>query len=106
MSYKARYGPAAGSGRGISTLADLPIKRTTVTGTTSASGNLNLNLPGDTTAILSVRRIGVSSGAFICTPFWYYATGNWYCHITNDAASPTVTVNTAVTVEVIYLLMS
>ena len=82
------------------------LRTKTVSGTTSSSGNLNLNLAGGDNVILFCRRTDASTGAYICTPFWYATTGNLYCHITNDAASPTAQANTAVTVEVVYLSIS
>jgi hypothetical protein len=73
----------------------------TVSGTTTAAGNLNLGLAGADYGILSVKRTDANS---ICTPYVYHGTSSdtWYAHITNIAASPTAITNTAVTLEVDY----
>lgn len=72
----------------------------TVTGTTTAAGNLNLGLAGADYGILSVKRTDANG---MCTPYIYAAgAGGWYVHITNIAASPTAITNTAVTLEVDY----
>jgi len=72
----------------------------TVTGTTTAAGNLALGLAGADYGILSVKRTDANG---MCTPYIYAAgAGGWYVHITNIAASPTAITNTAVTLEVDY----
>lgn len=82
------------------------LAKKTITGTTTSSGNLNLNLSGDDNVILSVRRTDSSTGGFICSPLWYAPNDVWHVHITSNASSPAAVTSTSVTVEVVYLTLS
>ena len=70
----------------------------TVTGTTSASGNISLALNGDY-GILYVRRTDATS---VCTPYFVTSESKWYANIRTSGASPSAVASTSVTLDVDY----
>lgn len=75
-------------------------RRKTVTGTTTAAGNISLGVGAGSYGILSVQRTDANG---ICTPYVYHGTSDtWYAHITNIAASSAAVTNTDVELVVDY----
>ena len=72
----------------------------TVTGNTTANGNISLALSGDY-GILSVRRTDASG---VCIPYFINSEAKWYVHIISPMASYGVIASTAVTLDVDYYL--
>lgn len=70
----------------------------TVTGTTTAAGNVSLNLNADTYGVLCVTR---TDDASICTAY-RNANGVWIAHVTGIGSSATPVASTSVTLKVDY----
>ena len=72
------------------------LKRTTVSGTTDANGNLRLTAPDMAKIVLFVW-----DGNKIFIPFYY--NGSWYARVQSTNAQGTAVTNTAITGEMFYI---
>lgn len=95
--YSSNYNLENIGGR-VATLEGM-IKTTTLTGTTSSSGNLNTNISAAKFLILGVKGNGTSD---IYTPY-AASGGNWWLHVTSDAATPAARASVSKTVKIYYI---